>query len=162
MSRIFKSYRVLFELDLAHNDVKPENIVLSAGGEAKFIDFGFTKTITRTCSDRRCTPAYAAPEVHQGFSFDNSLSDMYSMGEVMCMLAFKEHSCSEQERALLTHSNASRVKLLNLRSKSLRANGRLGEKMLAAMLQLDPVERLNFAQMFSAEFVSDQIEEFKS
>jgi len=57
MSKIFKSYQVLFDLNIAHNDIKPENVVMNTKCDAKLIDFGFAKAITSDCVDLRCTAA---------------------------------------------------------------------------------------------------------
>jgi len=152
MSNIFKSYKILYELGIAHNDIKPENIVITKDGYLKLIDFGFSKEINVKCMDKRCTPQYAAPEMHQGYSYDNSLSDMYSLGELMCMLTFKEISSSVEERASCLTSIKSRIQLLNLKKgKILKYNKYVGERLLVSMLDFEPDSRLNFNDLFSSE-----------
>ena len=51
-------------LDVAHRDVKPENIMIDARGYLKLVDFGASKVVEEGRSFTSCgTPEYMAPEV---------------------------------------------------------------------------------------------------
>lgn len=80
-----------------HGDIKPENIVVQAGGAPKLFDFGIarqvtaeTATLTRSVHDLGETPraaiagtvAYMPPEILRGESGDMR-SDLYSLGVVL-------------------------------------------------------------------------------
>ena len=82
---------------VVHGDIKPENIVVQAGGAPKLFDFGIarqvaaeTATITRSVHDLGDTPraaiagtvAYMPPEILRGESGDVR-SDLYSLGVVL-------------------------------------------------------------------------------
>jgi serine/threonine protein kinase len=69
--------------NVVHCDVKPENILVTAGGVAKVADFGVADTVTRTLDPAAArevlgTIAYLAPEVLQGAPADPR-SDVYSL-----------------------------------------------------------------------------------
>ncbi len=72
---------------LSHGDIKPENIVLTAGGEPKLADLGLARDNRRdklTSSEIMATPAYAPPEVIRGeLDKIGFKSDMYSFGATL-------------------------------------------------------------------------------
>ena len=76
---------------VVHRDLKPGNILVTADGEPKLLDFGIAK-ILRTDTDLRrslteigslpLTPAYASPEQVNGDAITTA-SDIYSLGVLL-------------------------------------------------------------------------------
>jgi serine/threonine protein kinase len=71
---------------IVHRDVKPQNILFGANGEAKLADFGIAASVGQpTLSDRGTvlgTAAYMSPEQIQGLPATTQ-SDLYSLGCVL-------------------------------------------------------------------------------
>lgn len=83
----------LHSKDIAHRDLKCENILLTSKDNIKIGDFGFARlcrdaqTGTRVLSNTFCgSAAYAAPEVLQGVSYNPKMYDVWSLGCVLYIM----------------------------------------------------------------------------
>jgi len=69
-----------------HRDVKPENVMITANGVAKLMDFGLARMLGQPRQTQEGvivgTVAYVAPEIALGKGAD-ALSDLYSLGAVL-------------------------------------------------------------------------------
>uniref|UniRef100_A0A8B9SIV1 non-specific serine/threonine protein kinase n=1 Tax=Anas platyrhynchos TaxID=8839 RepID=A0A8B9SIV1_ANAPL len=90
--------------DLAHRDLKCENILLDKDLNVKLSDFGFSKPLSRDENGRTIlsktfcgSAAYAAPEVLQGIPCDPKISDIWSLGyrntKYSASAELNEHCC---------------------------------------------------------------------
>jgi serine/threonine protein kinase len=69
---------------VAHLDIKPDNLLLCEEGEIKLCDFGVSRNLTADMiKDQIGTPAYMAPEIHQRLPFVGWAADVWALG---CLL----------------------------------------------------------------------------
>ncbi|XP_022119324.1 testis-specific serine/threonine-protein kinase 1-like isoform X2 [Pieris rapae] len=82
----------MHELEIAHRDIKCENVLLTANQNAKLSDFGFA----RMCVDKRFKDipsetfcgslSYTAPEILQGSPYYPKPTDIWSLGIVLYVM----------------------------------------------------------------------------
>jgi tetratricopeptide (TPR) repeat protein/predicted Ser/Thr protein kinase len=76
---------------VVHRDLKPDNILVTAEGNVKLLDFGIAKMLVssgagpQTTGVRAFTPDYASPEQILGEPA-TPVSDIYSLGVLLCEL----------------------------------------------------------------------------
>ena len=71
----------IHELDMVHCDVKPLNVIVTAAGDVKLVDFGIARAST-TAGERIGSAAYLAPEQVRGEPLDGR-TDIYALGAVL-------------------------------------------------------------------------------
>lgn len=130
---------------IVHRDIKPENILVRPDGYVKVVDFG----LAWHCSPGDETSAhgltvgtlrYMSPEQVRGKPITPA-SDIFSLGLVLYELAVGEHPFAGDSSMQTAYSIATKPVALLSGGLFTRATiGRL-EKLIAAMLAKDPLER---------------------
>ncbi|XP_063380255.1 testis-specific serine/threonine-protein kinase 3-like [Cydia fagiglandana] len=88
MRQISCGLHYIHTLNIAHRDLKCENILITTNYNVKITDFGFARGVR--CKDRDVLSetfcgslSYAAPEVLKGIPYLPKLADMWSMGIIL-------------------------------------------------------------------------------
>jgi serine/threonine protein kinase len=100
VQKILESLSELHKKNIAHGDLKPDNIILSPQGCAYIVDFGFASETVRhafTSDTIRGTPEYMAPEL---WSYEKNVdlkrSDIYAAGVLIGKILGNEFPVSLQ------------------------------------------------------------------
>ncbi|XP_049809476.1 testis-specific serine/threonine-protein kinase 6-like [Schistocerca nitens] len=131
----------LHEMDVAHRDLKCENILISMNYNAKLADFGFARRVVNSNgilmpSTTYCgSLAYAPPEIIEGKPYNPKAADVWSLGVVLFVilnkaLPFDTTSAKKQHLQQVTRDWRFRSKVVPLLSDHV--------KLLAAQM-LEPV-----------------------
>jgi len=84
--RVARAVHHIHERGSAHNDLKPDNILIDAAGQPRIIDFGSARRLDPAADARRApggTPRYSSPERRRGDArFDGVAGDVYSLGAI--------------------------------------------------------------------------------
>ncbi len=147
-----------------HRDLKPGNILVTAEGEPKLLDFGVGKLLDPTLSEEDAgltltgqhpmTPAYASPEQAAGGEVTTA-SDVYSLGALLYELLagrapyqFGHAPAHEVARAICEDEPARPGAVA--RAAGRRLPGDLDKVVLMAMRK-EPARRYASAAQFSAD-----------
>lgn len=122
---VCKAVKFMHDANLAHLDIKPDNILLDSDGNGKLCDFGNTVALIgkQEVRGRRGTESYIAPEIAKGEYFCPKKADLWSLGVTLhtiltgC-LPFKANTPNELCDAYLTNPELS-IHAINLLSKLL-------------------------------------------
>ncbi|XP_068430872.1 testis-specific serine/threonine-protein kinase 6 [Clinocottus analis] len=107
-TQLCNAVQYLHNMDVAHRDLKCENMLLDKHSNLKVCDFGFSKRLTyedgrMVLSKTFCgTSAYASPEILGGLPYNPKVSDVWSMGVVlyMMLLASMPYDSSNHKKML--------------------------------------------------------------
>ena len=150
-AQIAQGLAVAHERGIVHRDVKPGNVIVTAGGLLKLVDFGLAQSPDVSLSAPGLTPgtvAYMAPEQLRGGRID-ARADLWSLGVVLyeMLTGARPFGGERNEAVAFAVANEEPAPLTGLRP-DLPAEV---QSIVLRLLQKDP--ELRYAS--AAEFLSD-------
>nr|XP_022918301.1 testis-specific serine/threonine-protein kinase 3-like isoform X1 [Onthophagus taurus] len=144
--------KYLHDLEIAHRDLKCENVFITINNNIKLGDFGFARRCVDDCgcykfSDTFCgSAAYAAPEILQGIAYDPKMYDMWSLGCILYIMltASMPFDDTNIKKMLKTQLNRS---LCIATFRHWRKSCHYLKHLLAYLLEPNPLQRATIDQV---------------
>ncbi|XP_076300085.1 testis-specific serine/threonine-protein kinase 6 [Lasioglossum baleicum] len=148
----------LHEMEIAHRDVKCENVLLTSNYNVKLADFGFARYVIddrgkQVLSDTYCgSLSYIAPEILRGSPYSPKMSDIWSLGVILYILLNKAMPFDDTDikRLYVQQRNRKwkfRTKVASLLSEQVK-------KLITNILEPDPLKRLRLDQIINSDWVA--------
>jgi serine/threonine protein kinase len=159
-------------MDIAHMDIKLDNILLDKHFNVKIADLGVALDVSKTdgmSDSRRGTPGYMAPEVCQllpGETYEAKNADIFSLGVALYMMIFGEKPIKvEQPDDSSTYFDSDTlgaVTGLKCSDQTKTKWGFLPEELqllLGSMLSLEAEDRPTLEEILESEWIQDAFHE---
>jgi non-specific serine/threonine protein kinase len=88
---VLLAVQYLHSQGIAHNDIKPENVVVDGTGRAVLVDFGYAKDFLFAGDNAKSgTLMYAAPELFRPGPYQTQKADIWSLAILLYAMATRE------------------------------------------------------------------------
>lgn len=144
--------------NIAHRDLKCENILLSRKFNAKLADFGFARFCVdhegrRALSRTYCgSAAYAAPEVVSGVPYNPKLADVWSLGIILFIMLNGTMPFDDENLPKLLKDQMSRNWVFRSRVRMTLSNP--AKDVVKRILEPDITQRLILNRIINHEWLS--------
>ncbi|XP_026023786.1 MAP kinase-activated protein kinase 2-like isoform X1 [Astatotilapia calliptera] len=163
MHDIGMAIEYLHHMDIAHRDVKPENLLYTtkeSNATLKLTDFGFAKEMTLHNSlQTPCyTPYYVAPEVLGPEKYDKSC-DMWSLGVIMYILLCGFPPFYSNTSQAISPGMKQRIRLgqYEFPNPEWADVSEEAKQLIIQLLKTDPSERMTIGQFMNHPWISQSM-----
>ncbi|XP_043260980.1 testis-specific serine/threonine-protein kinase 3-like [Colletes gigas] len=146
----------LHELEIAHRDMKCENVLLTSNYNVKLADFGFARYMIdnrgkRVLSDTYCgSLSYAAPEILRGSPYNPKIADIWSLGVVLYIVLNKAMPFDDTDIKRLYEQQRNRK--WKFRSKITLTEH--VKKLVSCLLEPIPTKRWTLNQIITSDWIA--------
>ncbi|XP_023601766.1 MAP kinase-activated protein kinase 3 isoform X2 [Myotis lucifugus] len=159
MRDIGTAIQFLHSQNIAHRDVKPENLLYTSKEKdavLKLTDFGFAKETTQNALQTPCyTPYYVAPEVLGPEKYDKSC-DMWSLGVIMYILLCGFPPFYSNTGQAISPGMKRRIRLgqYGFPNPEWSEVSEDAKQLIRLLLKTDPTERLTITQFMNHPWIN--------
>nr|XP_020463572.1 MAP kinase-activated protein kinase 2-like [Monopterus albus] len=153
----------LHHMDIAHRDVKPENLLYTtkeSNATLKLTDFGFAKetTLHNSLQTPCYTPYYVAPEVLGPEKYDKSC-DMWSLGVIMYILLCGFPPFYSNTGQAISPGMKQRIRLgqYEFPNPEWADVSEEAKQLIIQLLKTDPSERMTIEQFMNHPWISQSM-----
>ncbi|XP_037108988.1 MAP kinase-activated protein kinase 2-like [Syngnathus acus] len=153
----------IHHMNIAHRDVKPENLLYStkeANASLKLTDFGFAKetTVHDSLQTPCYTPYYVAPEVLGPEKYDKSC-DMWSLGVIMYILLCGFPPFYSNTGQAISPGMKQRIRLGQYKfpNPEWADVSEEAKQLIIQLLKTEPNERMTIGQFMSHPWISQSM-----
>lgn len=162
MRDIGTAIQFLHSRNIAHRDVKPENLLYTSKEKdavLKLTDFGFAKETTQNALQTPCyTPYYVAPEVLGPEKYDKSC-DMWSLGVIMYILLCGFPPFYSNTGQAISPGMKRRIRLgqYSFPNPEWLDVSEDAKQLIRLLLKTDPTERLTIMQFMNHPWINQSM-----
>uniref|UniRef100_A0AAY5E8P8 non-specific serine/threonine protein kinase n=1 Tax=Electrophorus electricus TaxID=8005 RepID=A0AAY5E8P8_ELEEL len=160
MKSIGEAIEFLHSSNIAHRDVKPENLLYTSkhpDAQLKLTDFGFAKeTTANSCLATPCyTPYYVAPEVLGPEKYDKSC-DMWALGVIMYIVLCGYPPFYSNRSLTLSPGMKTRIRngQYEFPAPEWSEVSEEAKHLIRQLLKTDPTERMTIADFMSHPWIN--------
>ncbi|XP_061583619.1 MAP kinase-activated protein kinase 2 [Cololabis saira] len=163
MKSIGEAIQFLHSVNIAHRDVKPENLLYSTkrpNALLKLTDFGFAKETTNNSLDTPCyTPYYVAPEVLGPEKYDKSC-DMWSLGVIMYILLCGYPPFYSNHGLAISPGMKKRIRMgqYEFPNPEWSDVSEEAKQLIMTLLKTEPTERMTIMEFMNHPWINQSME----
>ncbi|XP_066582015.1 testis-specific serine/threonine-protein kinase 3-like [Prorops nasuta] len=148
----------LHEMEIAHRDMKCENVLLTRSLNVKLADFGFARYMLdhrgkRVLSDTYCgSLSYVAPEVLRAMPYNPKKADIWSLGVILYIILNRRMPFNDTNMKLLYEQQIGRK--WKFRRKIVENLSMNVKKLVASLLEPDLIKRARILQILDSDWLA--------
>ncbi|XP_018343670.1 PREDICTED: testis-specific serine/threonine-protein kinase 1-like isoform X2 [Trachymyrmex septentrionalis] len=148
----------LHEMEIAHRDIKCENVLVTSNFNVKLADFGFARYMIdshgkHVLSDTYCgSLSYAAPEILRGYPYNPKMSDVWALGVILYIMLNKSMPFDEENLKRLYELQIARK--WKFRSKVISSLTDCVKKLVGNLLEPEVSKRWHLDQIIQSDWIA--------